>query len=355
MDVSNNKIRINGREVNIIPGDTILDVANKNGIDIPTMCFLKRANPTGACRICVVEVEGYRNLVPSCATEAKAGMVIHTESEKVVSARKMIIELMLSDGWHDCLICEQSGACKLQDLAYRYRIGMPRFERQKKHFVYDTSHPLIVRDFSKCVLCGRCVQACNEIQVNNVLSVANRGSDSTIVASFNKPLGSSECVACGECVQACPVGALIEKKPIGKARNWETKKIRTTCPYCGVGCQMYLHVKNNKIIKVTGVEDARPNEGNLCVKGRFGYDFVSHPERLKKPLIKQKDGSFKEVSWREALSEAAERLKKIKDTYGPDAIAGIGSSRASNEDNYSMMKFMRSVIGTNNIDNCART
>jgi predicted molibdopterin-dependent oxidoreductase YjgC len=350
-----NFITINGETVKFHPGDTVLEAARRYGIDIPTLCYLKRAAPTGACRVCIVEIQGARSLMPSCGLEVMPGMVIETESEKVVRARKMIIELMLSDGWHDCLICEQNGACTLQDLAYRYRVGMPRFERQKKNFVYDESHPMIVRNFGKCVLCGRCVQACNEIQVNNVLSMGYRGNDSTVVASFNKPLGQSECVACGECVQACPVGALIEKKAIGKAQNWETKKVRTTCPYCGVGCQMHLHVKDNTIIKVTGVEDARPNEGNLCVKGRFGYDFVNHPDRLTTPLIKQSDGIFTKASWDEALNFVAERLSDIKANYGPDAIAGIGSSRASNEDNYAIMKFMRSVIGTNNVDNCART
>jgi predicted molibdopterin-dependent oxidoreductase YjgC len=350
-----NIITINGETIKFHPGDTVLDAATRHGIDIPTLCYLKRATPTGACRVCLVEVEGARALMPSCGLEAAPGMVIQTESEKVVKSRKMIIEFMLSDGWHDCLICEQSGACKLQELAYRYSVGMPRFSRQKKNFVYDESHPLIVRNFGKCILCGRCVQACNEIQVNNVLSMGYRGNDSTVVASFNKPLGESECVACGECVQACPVGALIEKKPIGKARNWETTKIRTTCPYCGVGCQMNLHVKDNIIIKVTGVEDARPNEGNLCVKGRFGYDFVNHPDRLTTPLIKQSDGTFKKAFWDEALDLVVERLSDIKAKQGANAIAGIGSSRASNEDNYAIMKFMRTVIGTNNIDNCART
>lgn len=350
-----NLITINEKVVRFVTGETILDVAVRQGIDIPTLCYLKYAMPTGACRVCLVEVKGARTLLPSCSTEVLTGMIVETESPKVVKARRTVIELMLADGWHDCLICEQSGMCKLQDLAYRYHVGMPRFPRQKKNFVYDDSHPFIVRNFAKCVLCGRCVQACNEIQVNNVLSMAYRGSEASIVASYNKPLGKSECVACGECVQACPVGALIEKKAICRARNWETKKIRTTCGYCGIGCQMYLHVKDNSIIKVTGVEEAKPNEGSLCVKGRFGYEYSEHPDRLTTPLIRQQDGSFKEASWDEAIAYTAKRLTEIKEKYGSDSIAGISSSRTTNEDNYNMMKFMRSVIGTNNIDNCART
>ena len=350
-----NLITINGSRMEFQKGETVLEAAKRNGVDIPTLCHLKGAAPTGACRVCLVEVEGFRSLMPSCGLKAAPKMVVQTESALVVKARKMIIELMLSDGWHDCLVCEKSGDCKLQELSYRYNVGMPRFPRRQKNFVYDDSHPMIIRNFGKCVTCGRCIQACNERQVNNVLSFGHRGSDSVVVASFNKELGKSECVACGECVQACPVGALIEKKSKGVARHWDTKKVRTTCPYCGVGCQMHLHVKDNTIVKVTGVEDAKSNKGSLCVKGRFGYDFVAHKDRLTTPLIKQKNGSFKEASWDEALDLTAKRLSEIKEKYGPDAIGGVSSSRTTNENSYAMQRLMRAVIGTNNVDNCART
>jgi formate dehydrogenase major subunit len=190
--------------------------------------------------------------------------------------------------------------------------------------------------------------------VNEVLDMGFRGSEMRVICDTNKPMGKSSCVVCGECVQLCPTGALIEKKSIGKGRTWETKKVKTTCPYCGVGCQIFLHVKDNEIIKITGVEDIEPNYGSLCIKGRFGYDFVHSPQRLQSPLLR-KGGKLKETTWDEALDFIAKRLLEIKKTYGPDSIVGIGCARSTNESNYIMMKFMRAVIGTNNIDHCART
>ncbi len=372
-----NKLVINGNELRFEPGETILEVARRNDIDIPTLCHLKGATPTGACRVCVVEVEGARTLVASCATPAGKAMVVHTESPKVVEARKMIIQLLLSSGNHNCAVrgsdgvdwtafqlkvqaedsseelCPVWGDCRLQDLAYRYQVSGDAFEGTPTPYPMETVNPFIVRDFSRCILCGRCVQACNEVQVNNAINFGYRGSPTKIVAAEDKPLRDSDCVFCGECVQACPVGALVEKNVRYQVRPWETETVRTTCTYCGVGCQLELHVKDGKVVKVTGAEGVAPNYGSLCVKGRFGYDFIHSAERLTTPLIKE-DGRFREATWEEALDRVAGRFSEIKDQSGPDSIGVFTSARITNEENYIANKFTRAVLKTNNIDHCAR-
>jgi predicted molibdopterin-dependent oxidoreductase YjgC len=350
---SENTIIINGSEFSFKEGESILQVAEQNGIDIPTLCYIKGLTSTGACRICVVEVEGARNLLPSCATPAAHNMVVETESERVIQSRKINIELLLASGPHSCLTCETNSDCRLQELAYRYQVETIRFPESPVRYPTETSNPLIIRDFSRCILCGRCVQACNEIQVNQAISYGYRGAASKIVAVGDLPYNESDCVFCGQCVQVCPVGALIEKPSRFQGRPWEIRKVQTTCPYCGVGCQMDLHIKDTKIVKVTGVEDVAPNFGSLCVKGRFGYDFINKNERLTVPLIKEK-GQFREASWKEALSLVADRLGEIKSKYGADSIGVFSSAKITNEENYVAQKFARAAIGTNNVDHCAR-
>ncbi len=371
-----NIITINGNELVFEPGETILEVARRNSIDIPTLCYLKGATPTGACRVCVVEVKEAKTLLTACTTPATTGMVVKTESKPVVEARKEIIELLLSSGNHNCAVrdsdnkdwtqfqlgvqeydnskelCPVWGDCRLQELAYRYQVTGKKFPGTKTKYPMETVNPMIVRDFSRCIHCGRCVQACNEIQVNNAISFGYRGADTKIVAAGDRPLVESDCVFCGECIQACPVGALVEKDARYKVRPWETQKVRTTCSYCGVGCQLELHVKDNQVVKVTGF-DVPPNNGSLCVKGRFGYNFINHPDRLTKPLIK-KNGEFKEASWDEALNLVASTLTTIKEKNSGDAIGVLTSARVTNEENYIANKFTRSVLKTNNIDHCAR-
>ena len=370
-------IVINGNEFGFDPGETILAVARRNNIDIPTLCHLKGATPTGACRICVVEVAGADSLMPACATPAMAAMEVQTESPQVVAARKLIIKLMLSSGNHNCAIsgsggdswtafqmqvqkdddsselCPVWGDCRLQDLAYRYQVTGDAALETPNHYPMELANPFIVRDFSRCIQCGRCVQACNEVQVNNAIQFGYSGSLTKIITPGDKPLKDSDCVFCGECVQACPVGALVEKAARHTVRPWETQKIRTTCTYCGVGCQLNLHVKDNRVVKVTGVEGVAPNYGSLCVKGRFGYDFINSPERLTHPLIKE-NGKFRDSTWDEALGLVAQRLTEIRNQHGSDGIGVLTSARVSNEENYIAQKFTRAVLKTNNIDHCAR-
>ena len=347
-------VQIDGKETEFTPGQTILEVARAAGIyTIPTLCYMQGTKPTGSCRVCVVEVDGYRTLVPACATAATPGMVIKTETDRVNAARRNIIALMLASGNHNCLICEANGECELQALAYRFQVATPAFaDPPGTKYYYEDNNSMIVRDFAKCVMCGRCVRACNERQVNLAIQIGYRGHHNKIVAKADKTYIESDCVFCGSCVQACPVGALLFKEAIGKGRPWELRSVRTTCPYCGVGCQMDLQVKGGKIVKVMGAR-AIPNEGRLCVKGRFGMNFVHHPDRLKTPLIK-KNGQFQEATWDEALDLVARRFQEIKAKYGPDKIGGFSSARVTNEENYLFQKFMRAVIGSNHVDHCAR-
>ena len=368
---------LNGNALSFEPGETILDVAKRCSIDIPTLCHLKGAAPTGNCRICVVEVEGESNLLPACDTRVSSGMQVQTESAKVVEARKLIIQLMLSSGNHNCAIrgtegsdwtkfqmgvqemdqsselCPAWGDCRLQDLAYRYQVSAEKSLESEVPYPMETVNPFIVRDFARCIKCGRCVQACNEVQVNNAIDIGYQGANVKIVTPGDKPLKDSDCVFCGECVQACPVGALVEKEGRYQVRPWETAKVRTTCSYCGVGCQINLHVKDNKVVGVTGVEEMPPNYGSLCVKGRFGFDFINSPERLTAPLVKE-GGEFREATWDEALDLVAKRLTDIKVKHGADSIGMLTSASGTNEENYLANKFTRAVLKTNNIDHCAR-
>jgi formate dehydrogenase major subunit len=349
-------LNIDGRAVEASESQTILEVARALGCDIPTLCYHPKVGASGLCRICAVEVEGARTLVMACNTPVRDGMVVKTATPQVLGARRMIVELLLADGDHDCLSCEMAGSCELQRAAYQLGIRQRTFEPLHTHVELDTSHPMIVRDHNKCINCFRCIKACNAVVVNEVLDMGYRGARSVVVADQDRPLGASSCVGCGECVQICPTGALVEKKALGRGRVWDLEKIRTTCPYCGVGCQLELHVDRaaNEVVKVTGVEGVPPNDGMLCVKGRFAYDFPAHPGRLTAPLLK-KDGVQVPVSWDEALDFTARRLAEIKDQHGPDSIVGVACARDASENSYATMKFMRAVVGTNNIDHCART
>jgi predicted molibdopterin-dependent oxidoreductase YjgC len=346
-------LTLDGMTVAIKPGQTILEVARQAGVFIPTLCWMKDTLPTGSCRMCVVEVEGARTLLPACATPAAANQVVKTETPKVAEARRMVLELALASGNHNCLICEANGECELQALAYRYQVPTPPFANPPDTtYYFEDNNTMIVRDFSKCIMCGRCVRGCTERQVNDAIAIGYRGSHNKIVAKADYPYIDSDCVFCGECVQSCPVGALLDKNAIGRGRPWERTKVKTTCPYCGVGCQLEVHVKDGRIVKVMGA-DAAPNDGRLCVKGRFGWGFVQHPDRLTTPLIR-KNGELVPASWDEALNSVADKLKEIREKHGPEKIGGWCSARVTNEENYLMQKLMRAALGTNHVDHCAR-
>jgi NADH dehydrogenase/NADH:ubiquinone oxidoreductase subunit G len=344
------KVFIDGKEIDAEPGSTILEAAQSAGIHIPTLCYHKQLSPYGGCRVCIVEVEGIPRLVASCTTPLTEAMVIRTDSEQIRKNRKTVIELILSNHPNECMVCEQSGRCELQDLAYEFGLTDVRFKGEKSVHEVENVNPLLERDYNKCILCGRCVRMCDEVQGVGAVDFSKRGFKAKIATAYD---GVLDCEFCGNCITACPVGALTGKPSRFKGRPWETKKVKTVCNYCGCGCSLILHAKDGKIMRVTSVEDECVNEGLTCVKGKFGFEYINHEDRLKTPLIK-KNGTFVEASWDEALDTVAEHFKRIKDENGGDSIGGLCSAKCTNEDNYLFQKFMRTVIGTNNIDHCAR-
>jgi formate dehydrogenase major subunit len=348
------QITVNGRVVEAKQGETILSALDREGIRVPTLCHVKGLEPRGACRVCLVEVEGFRGLVPSCSYPVSDGMKIHTHSERALEARRTIVELLLADHPDDCLYCQKSYDCELRSLAESLGIHQRRFRNTSEPHKLDLSNSFIVRDEAKCILCGRCVAVCNSVVVNEVLNFGNRGAKAKIICDTDVPMGLSTCVMCGACVQACPVGALTEKKAMTKGRSNETRVVRTTCPYCGVGCQLNVQLNGEDLVRVTGVENAEPNRGSLCVKGRFGYDFPYAKDRLTTPLIRE-NGELRPASWDEALDLVASKLKQIIAESGPKAIGGVSCARSTNEDNYSMQKLFRAVLKSPNLDHCART
>jgi NADH-quinone oxidoreductase subunit G len=348
------KLTIDGREVEVPAGTTVLQAAEQNGIDIPRLCYDPDLSLMGACRLCVVEIEGMRNLSASCVTTVWPDMVVKTASPDVIEARRTILELLVANHPLDCMTCEKMGDCRLADYCYEYGIKESPFRGAKHEYAIDDSNPFIVRDLNKCILCGACVRACNEIPGIDNLYYANRGFDRKATTFGDTPYLDSKCTFCGTCVAFCPTGALTEKSLQGQGRRWDLKKVRTTCPFCGTGCNFDLCVKDDEVVGVLSNPDSVVNGRALCIKGRFGWDFVHNEKRLTTPLIK-KDGEFVEASWDEALDLIATRFKEIKEKDGPEAFACLSSARCTNEENFIMMKFVRAVMGTNNVDHCART
>ncbi len=340
-------------------GETILNFVRRHfGKDyVPTLCDAPNLDPYGACRVCSVDValvkDGPAKAQASCHTPVIPGSFIFTESERIQRLRKNIIELVLTDHPLDCLTCEVNNNCELQTVAARVGIREVRYPAGKNHLHYakDKSHPYMTSDFSKCINCGRCVRACDEVQGELVLSMAGRGFDSHIVKSNNNSFFESDCVSCGACAQACPTSAIsdvFESKSVVA-----DKKVRTICTYCGVGCNLDIAVVNGKVKSIQAPYDAEVNEGHTCLKGRFAFSFYNHPDRLRTPMIRR-NGELQPATWDEAYDYITAHLSEVKSKYGPDAIAGISSARCTNEENYLMQKFIRAVIGTNNIDSCAR-
>ena len=347
------RLTIDGKEVVTSSDRTILEAAMEAGIRIPRLCYEERMDPYGACRICLVEVEGARGLLPSCYTKVTDGMVVRTATEDLVRIRRTILELILSDHPKDCMTCESAGDCELQDLAYEYGVKDTPYKGEEHHYEVLAENPLIERDYVKCILCGRCIRICREVQGVGVYDFVNRGFEAVPGIPYNKSMTESPCEFCGQCVSTCPTGAIISVPSKGKGRSWQMEKVRTTCPYCGCGCQLDLHVRDGRIVEVSSPVMTGPVEGNLCVKGRYGYAFVHHPDRLTAPLVR-KDGELVPATWEEALGMVAGRIRKAMDEGGPDSVAFLSSARCTNEENYLLQKLARAVVGTNNVDHCAR-
>lgn len=345
-------LKINEKEVTVDAGKNILDYCIDLGIEIPTFCHDDRLKPEGACRMCLVEVKGFNKLLTSCNTPATDGMEIQTHSPKVLEARKTVLELTWASHPNDCLVCEANGNCKLQEYSYEYKLdSIPEYDGHKRNFRIDYSNKFFYIDPSKCILCGKCVAVCRDLQCVEALGFNKRGHDTFISFAFDNGMEQSNCVSCGNCVSVCPTGALMEKSKI-IFRDWETKKTRTTCPYCGVGCQFDIVTKGEQVVRIDPAPGI-PNEGLLCVKGKFAYKFINHKGRLTSPLIKVK-GIFKEVSWEEAYDLILSKYTELRHKYGAHTFAGLASAKCTNEENYMFQKLFRAAIGTNNVDHCAR-
>ena len=343
-------LTINGKKISVEEGTTILEAALQNGINIPHLCYDRRLRPYGACRLCVVEAEGQGKLLASCSTPATEGMVISTETPKLRKARQTVLELLLIHHPLDCPICDKAGECELQDLAFKYGSTKNRFKGERKHELVDTGSPIVERNTNRCILCGKCVRVCNELQGVGAINILGRGFSSKISPAFEETL---DCEFCGQCIDACPVGALGSKPYKFSSRVWFLEEHDNICPYCSVGCTATFDVRDGKIIRARGVEGKGINQGSLCVKGRFGFDYIYSKKRLKTPLIKEA-GTFRSVSWEEALDFVSSKIQAVKNAHGSESIGAIGSSRCTVEDNYMLKKFMTDVIGSNNIDSLAR-
>jgi predicted molibdopterin-dependent oxidoreductase YjgC len=348
-------LTINGQKVEARAGQTVLEAAEEAGIYIPTLCHHPALEPIGACRMCMIEISKFQPLYPACAYKVSEGLAVETHSERVENVRRFVLNLLLSDHPLDCMTCERAGHCELQDLAYEYGIKESRYPGEQHDYVLDTANPFYERDYNKCVLCRRCVRACKEINGVEAIAVIERGFDAKIGTAFDGLMQDSPCEFCGMCVEVCPTGALQPKLGKQQGRVWEWERVATTCPYCGVGCQLYLNVRKGHVLGVSSKWDAPANHGWTCVKGRYGWDFVHHPERLTRPLIRrEKGGELEEAGWDEALDLIAERFSQIKAQHGPGAFGALASAKCTNEENYAMQKFSRAVMGTNNVDHCAR-
>ncbi len=351
------EVELNGQTYAAREGETVLDVANRVGIVIPTLCHDPRLEPVGACRVCLVEVEGQRRMQPGCAWRVTPGMQVTTESDRIERHRRVLYGLYLADHEldDDGLPIETANANQLRALAEKTPpLKLQPVEAPRRGRDSDVN-PYIKFDPALCILCARCTRYCDEVEAVNAITLAFRGGETTISTAGDRGLLDTSCELCGGCIDTCPTGALVEKKSPAVLPP-ATKTTRTTCNFCGVGCQLNLHTLDNTVLKISGPPPGETlNDGNLCVKGRFAYDFIHHEERITEPLIRGEDGELHPASWETALDVAAKGLLAVKAKHGADSLGFISSSRCTGEENYLMQKLSRAVFGTNNIHQCAAT
>ncbi len=357
------KMEIDGVEVAFSEGETILEVAQCHQTEIPTLCYDPRLEPFGGCRLCIVELEGARNPVASCTTEATPGMVVRTATDTIEAYRKTLLEMVISENREvDVSPLRGYASGELTDLRDRYGLNDTRITGATSGISKTDENPFILRDYELCISCYRCVRVCAEQEGDHAINVMNRGFHTQITTEFDGLLKDSACTFCGQCIQTCPTGALGDKKALRHAASElqipstepDIEKTRTICPYCGVGCSVDILTKNEKIVGIHPAMDGPANEGALCVKGQFAYDFVQHSDRLTTPLVRGDDGELHEATWEAALDRAAEGYRKVHAEHGRHSIYGIASGRAPSEAAYLMQKFIRAGFGTNYIDNCSR-
>jgi predicted molibdopterin-dependent oxidoreductase YjgC len=375
------QLTIDGRTIQAEPGTNVLEAALAHHIHIPHLCYHPELSVSGGCRLCLVEIEGRADPVPACGLMCAEGQVIRTQSDQLTEMRREIIDLFVADHPLDCVTCDKAGACLLQKYAYEYGVTETSYEKNISRTLYQDDNPFFIRDHQYCILCGRCVRACEEIIGANAIEIVGRGFEGHVATPFDGPMIDSTCVFCGSCVQVCPTAALMPVSRMGKGREWDLERIKTICGYCGVGCQIEYALKDGEILYAQAKPDGPVNGEFLCSKGRYGWDFATHPDRLTSPLIRRDvayelgltdqpwempadsplsvrnfkvENSFVPVDWDTALDVVASKLATIVKESGGDSVMGLSSARCTNEDNYIFQKFMRAGVGTNNVDHCAR-
>jgi formate dehydrogenase major subunit len=349
-------LTIDGMDVRVSEGTSIMRAAMQAGVAIPKLCATESVNAFGSCRLCLVEIAGRNGTPASCTTPVAAGMIVATQSETLKTLRRGVMELYISDHPLDCLTCAANGDCELQDMAGAVGLREVRYGFAGDHHLdlpKDESNPYFTFDTSKCIVCSRCVRACEEVQGTFALTIAGRGFDSRVSAGMDESFLGSECVSCGACVQACPTATLMEKSVI--AIGQPEHSVVTTCAYCGVGCSFRAEMRGNELVRMVPHKDGKANRGHSCVKGRFAWGYATHRDRITAPMLRASiNDPWHEVSWDEAIGHVASEFKRIQATYGRDAVGGITSSRCTNEETYLVQKLVRAGFGTNNVDTCAR-
>src|SRR6201990_1095520 len=360
-------LTIDGNSITVPEGTSIMRAAMEAGTQIPKLCATDMVDAFGSCRLCLIEIEGRAGTPASCTTPAMNGLVVHTQTDRLKKLRKGVMELYISDHPLDCLTCAAHGDCELQDMAGAVGLRDVRYGYEGENHVFaksggapnaawmpkDESNPYFTYDPSKCIVCSRCVRACEEVQGTFALTIAGRGFDRRVSPGMSESFLGSECVSCGACVQACPTATLTEKSviEIGQPEH----SVVTTCAYCGVGCAFKAEMRGEEVVRMVPYKDGKANRGHSCVKGRFAWGYATHKERILKPMIRARiTDPWKEVSWEEAIGYAASEFKRIQGQYGKDSIGGITSSRCTNEETYLVQKLIRAGLGNNNVDTCAR-